>query len=442
MVKGCCNIDTGHCYLTYGPCNTVGGYVEKPDCSTCAFAAPPPTDSQYGLQDPKVLCCSSDPQYQYNTSVGCVYFPGTTCPENAKPVDNCHECYQSCCNVVYTDNTNTQLTFACTDKVNGGCPAGAATFSTCARGSNDFCNPDNFSAYYFCCYPDTGVCCDKLTLDPTDAAAFYGKCPNGGIPMTNCQECSKLQKSKASAALGGQQQQKNRMLYGTAVDSCSTGSYCKWWQCPATCQGTGAACSVTGQKYSCAGGTCKVDSNGLYDNCCDACNPPPTPTPTPPTPTPTPTPSPAQTDSASFQLCCKDGTCAPNTCPAGYYAQDLPVRCCQNGKCFGALAATGCPSGSTQVDSCNKCYQNCCIQTLVNNKLVNQCSPKTSAGCPAGATFVEDCSQCSGPVKQMYCCHPDLSTCCPYTSTDGSCPYGGIPTLDCTQCPYLQYPPK
>lgn len=429
MLKGCCLSQTGSCYTTYGPCYTDSGYTEQPDCSTCSLAAPPPVDATVPIQDPKVLCCSSDPQYQYGLSAGCVYFSGTTCPDNAKPVSNCQECYQSCCNVVYTDSTNTQLTYACTDKVNGGCPAGAVPFSTCASEAGQMCSAYEFSAHYFCCYPDTGVCCDKTILDPNDIAAYNGTCPNGGIPMTNCQECKALQQSKASVAVG--QPSKNRMLYRTVVDSCATGSYCKWWQCPATCQGSGAACSVTGQKYSCAGGTCIVDPNGLYNNCCDACNPPPTPPPPPP---------PAQTDSASFQLCCKNGACAPMTCPAGYYAQDLPVRCCQNGKCFGASAATGCPTGSTQVDSCNKCYQNCCAQTLVNNKLVNQCSPKTSVGCPAGANFVEDCGQCSGPVSQIYCCHPDLGTCCPYTSTDGSCPYGGIPTLDCTQCQYLQYP--
>jgi hypothetical protein len=418
--SSCCNISTGYCFQTYGPCGTDNAgtpYTQVDDCNSQCSVPPWPSESGQPIDGPKVLCYFSDPNYGHP----CYYVPGNTCPDNAKQITNCNEGYPTCCNAAYTDSTNTILSYSCTEKVNGGCPAGASPVPNCTNNSSS-CTPGTFEDNYFCCYPDNGVCCDDSTFKINKSGLGVG-CIDGGIPMTNCFECAALKNKQASIT------KKSRVMYGTVVDSCGTGSYCKWWQCPATCQGSGAACSVSGQKYSCPNGTCYIDSNGQYDNCCDACNPPPTPPP--------PTPP---TDTTSFMSCCQNGNCAPATCPAGSYAQPSPILCCQNGKCFGGTTA-GCPQGSSPVENCNKCYQHCCGPQVVNNKMINVCSPKTAAGCPVGTTsFVEDCSQCTGFVENLYCCHPDLGTCCPYKSPDGSCPYGGIPTLDCTLCPYLKYP--
>lgn len=396
-----CNNLNGYCYESYGPPKTSDvNYTTVSDCSQCMVSPPPPPDPN----QPSVLCFTTE---NINTMTQpCFYAQGTSCPANSKPIKSCNEGYQACCSfpLVKNEGEPNSLESSCSSKVNGGCPAGASFFPTCNW--NGQCQSGTgFTEYYNCYYPDTGVCCP-----PDFQTVMGGTCPNGGIPLTDCTEGpyitngakSSANKSRGNKSSGNKSSRASKRARADAT-ACPSSTYCKWWQCPAVCQGSDSTCVVPGQKYSCANGTCSIDANGKYDNCCDACSPP---TPPPPPPGPPPV--------------------------------NNKVNCCQNGKCF--TSPNSCPAGSKQVETCNQCYQYCCGQQVINNKMVKSCTPRTSAGCPAGTDFVEDCSNCSGPVQNIYCCHPDLAQCCPYTSSDGSCAYGAVPTLDCLQCPYLSYP--
>ena len=136
------------------------------------------------------------------------------------------------------------------------------------------------------------------------------------------------------------------------------GSYCKYWMCPAVCQGSNDLCVVPGAKYSCASGSCAQDPNGLYDNCCDACNPP----------------IPAAT-----------------------------VKCCDSQ--YNCNTRTACLSGETVVSDCSLCKKppppvtvSCC-----NN--VTGCAQRPA--CLAGENQVSDCSQC----QEVKCCDVQYRTC-------------------------------
>jgi hypothetical protein len=384
-----CNNLNGYCYQSYGPPKTLSvNYTTVPDCSQCIAYPPPPPDPN----QPSVLCYTTEDINTVNITQPCFYASGTNCPPNSKQVKSCNEGYKGCCSFkVDSQNPQNGLQYYCSSRGEEGCPAGASFIIECGGAG-----PWNNSCL------DTGVCC------PPDFKVYGGTCPTGGIPLLDCTEGPYIKKggksSSSNKKSSSRTNKKSRVTKKVRADAtaCPSSTYCKWWQCPAVCQGSDSTCVVPGQKYSCANGTCSIDANGKYDNCCDACNPPPSPAP-------------------------------PSPKPVGNN-----VNCCQNGKCF--TAPNACPTGSTQVDTCNKCYQHCCGQQVVDNKMVNVCSPKTAAGCPAGTNFVEDCSQCSGPVQNIFCCHPDLAQCCPYTSSDGSCAYGAVPTLDCLQCPYLSYP--
>lgn len=229
--------------------------------------------------------------------------------------------------------------------------------------------------------------------------------------------------------------------------SCPAGSYCKNWQCPAVCQGTNAPCNTPGVRYSCSGSSCVQDSNGMYDDCCQAnCT-----NPTPNTCCSSMTGAcgnyngacPAGWSNVSScdkcQLpsttvyCCDDKpkqcSTAQNACPANLRPIDsctectapLPVyvQCCDTGSGFCQQYNNSCPTGTSKVSDCSQCYvtplppfppplpvYSCCL---------NGSCFKSPIGCPSGYNVVSDCSKCP-PV-------PPITDTCP----NGSCAKGGFP---------------
>ena len=168
------------------------------------------------------------------------------------------------------------------------------------------------------------------------------------------------------------------------MDSCPTGSYCKYWQCPSVCQGTNIPCTVSGMKFSCATGTCVQSAHGLYNNCCDACNPPPVP----PAPLTNVFCCNKATGGCTTRTACQSNETAVSDCSTTSCPKPAPpppaqpqVHCCGPvGECN---ARSACLSNETQVPDCStsSCSPKCCDRTtgFVSNPVNNQCPSSTRA---------------------------------------------------------------